>query len=170
MELFWVVSSACSRRDPAFPIPGIPQILNFPFPVQKLAGSRFPTFLHFWKVLCYCEVFWEKCYLNKNKNKMKKQRYKGMSSTFPKVRKMCLPNFRKIFSENFPNFRKIFSFFPKVRKNIFRKFGKIKFRCSHLLSILVRFLSQSSLSKTNFYQFHSQFGSYENQNRWINLI
>ena len=89
---------------------------------------------------------------------------KGMSSTFPKVRKMCFPNFRKIFSENFPNFRKIFSFFPKVRKNIFRKFGKIKFRCSHLLSILVRFLSQSSLSKTNFYQFHSQFGSYENQN------
>ena len=70
---------------------------------------------------------------------------KGMSSTFPKVRKMCFPNFRKIFSENFPNFRKIFSFFPKVRKNIFRKFGKIKFRCSHLLSIVVRFLSQSSM-------------------------
>ena len=86
---------------------------------------------------------------------------KGMSSTFPKVRKMCFPNFRKIFSKNFPNFRKIFSFFPKVRKNIFRKFGKIKFRCSHLLSIVVRFLSQSTLYKTYFFQCHSQFESYE---------
>ena len=91
-------------------------------------------------------------------------KFKGMSSTFPKVRKMCFPNFRKIFSENFPNFRKIFSFFPKVRKNIFRKFGKIKFRCSHLLSIVVRFLSQSTVHKTYFFQCHSQFESYENQN------
>ena len=100
-----------------------------------------------------------KIHLHTNR-KFRKNGLKGMSSTFPKVRKMCFPNFRKIFSENFLNFRKIFSFVPKVRKNIFRKFGKIKFRCSHLLSILVRFLSQSSLSKTDFYQFHSQFGIY----------
>ena len=54
-----IPNSVSSRRDPAFPIPGIPAILNFPFPVRKLAGSRFPTFLHFLKVLCYCEVFCE---------------------------------------------------------------------------------------------------------------